>query len=149
MMLPFAMAPLGTMAVLFSGVSSTVVKIWISFTEPNSPCASIRSPTLYGLKSRISTPPAKLASVPCSARPTARPAAPSTATKLVVATPSIWITLTNRSAFSPQPIRLPMKRCSVGSVSRFCMPRSTARTSTRMIRRPMKSTSSASNTFGP
>lgn len=35
-MFPIAMAPLGTIAVLFSGVSSKVVKIRIPFT-PNTP----------------------------------------------------------------------------------------------------------------
>lgn len=46
MMLPLAMAPLGTIASLFSGVSSVVVKIRISFTWPVTPCATIGSLTL-------------------------------------------------------------------------------------------------------
>ncbi|MFT5655410.1 MAG: hypothetical protein ACI9XU_001129 [Arenicella sp.] len=40
---------------------------------------STRPPTLNGLKTMINIPAAKFDSEPCSASPTAKPAAPSTA----------------------------------------------------------------------
>ena len=92
MIFPFDREPLGMIMVLLSGVFSVVLKIWIAFTLPMNPCASITSPTLNGLKSIISTPPAKFAMLPCNARPTAKPAAPRMAMKDVICTPTMEIT---------------------------------------------------------
>jgi uncharacterized protein YyaL (SSP411 family) len=75
-MLPFDNAPLGKITSLLERPISLVVKISISFTTPTSPCASIKSPILKGLKIIIKTPPAKFARLPCKARPMANPAAP-------------------------------------------------------------------------
>jgi len=75
---------LGTISFLLSGALRTVVKIPISATEPIVPPAMIKSPILNGLKINIKTPAAKLDNEPCSAKPTAKPAAPSTAIKEVV-----------------------------------------------------------------
>ncbi len=65
---------------------------------------------------RISTPPAKLASEPCKARPTARPAAPSTAINEVVSIPIIPATVIRTIALKPAPVRLIRKFLSVSSI---------------------------------
>ena len=70
---------LGMMMVLLPGVSSVVVKIWISRTTPATPVPSIKTPTLNGRKLIIRKPAAKFASEPCRAGPIARPAAPGMA----------------------------------------------------------------------
>ena len=66
-----------------------MVKISISFTTPISPCASIRSPILIGLKIIIKTPPAKFPREPCSAKPIAKPADANSAAKDVVSMPTV------------------------------------------------------------
>lgn len=60
----FANAPLGITTRLLSGVTISVVKIFISFTTPTSSCAFIKSPILNGLKSMINTPPLDLTARP-------------------------------------------------------------------------------------
>ena len=62
------------------------------FSTPISPWASIKSPSLKGLKIIIKAPPAKLDKDPCKAKPTAKPAAPTMAANEVVATPNLEIT---------------------------------------------------------
>ena len=52
------------------------------------------------------TPPAKLARDPCSAKPTAKPAAAIIAAKDVVSTPSLEITTIINNIFSTQPSKL-------------------------------------------
>ncbi len=71
-----------------SGVLRVVVKIPISATVPLEPPATTKSPFLKGRKISSITPAAKFESVPCRARPMARPAAPSTATSEVVSIPN-------------------------------------------------------------
>lgn len=104
---------------LLSPLRSTVWKIRIESTVPATPCASIQSPTLNGRNSRISTPPAKLARLPCRARPMARPAAPMAATKLVVWMPIMEATLTTSRIFRTMLTRLPTKPCRVRSTLRL------------------------------
>jgi hypothetical protein len=56
-------------------------------TTPSTPATFTWSPTLKGRKMSSMTPDAKLVSVPCSARPMARPAAAMRPAKLMVCTP--------------------------------------------------------------
>ena len=69
-----------------------------------------RSLTLYGRSTISITPAAKFDSEPCSARPIARPAAPSTATTAVVLTPTVSsaaiTTTTNSAAYATSPRNL-------------------------------------------
>jgi hypothetical protein len=60
----------------------------ISTTSPATPSPWMNSPTAMGRSQINMMPAAMLASVPCSARATARPAAPSTARIDVLATPT-------------------------------------------------------------
>ncbi len=60
----------------------------MSLTVPIMPLMITKSPTLIGRKKISITPAATFDSVPCSARPMARPAAPMIATTLVVRTPN-------------------------------------------------------------
>lgn len=92
-MLPVDKPPFGMKIDLLSTVLRMVLNIWISFTVPVNPCASMKSPTLYGFKSRISTPPAKFCNVPLSAIPIATPADANNAMKELVSIPSIEITI--------------------------------------------------------
>ena len=73
--------------VLLSAVLSTVLNSCISLTVPDWPCASMKSPTRYGLKSSTITPPAKFCNVPLRAIPIARPADANNATNEVVSIP--------------------------------------------------------------
>ncbi len=50
----------GTTTVLLSGVRSSVEKIWIDSTAPDTPATSTKSPDLNGRKATINTPAAKL-----------------------------------------------------------------------------------------
>ena len=61
--------------------------IWISFTLPDTPAASIKSPTLKGLNIRINIPDAKLERLFWRANPIASPSAPIAATNEFVGTP--------------------------------------------------------------
>ncbi len=85
---PFDNILFGIMTTLLSSVKMSVVNICTSITTPFLPCVSTMSLTLKGLKSKMRTPPAKLASVPCNARPTAKPAAPNKAMTEVVRNPA-------------------------------------------------------------
>jgi hypothetical protein len=67
-----------------TAVVSSVVNRVRSLTVPKFDPASIKSPILEGLKMSSMTPAATFDSVPCKAKPIARPAVPSTARKLVV-----------------------------------------------------------------
>lgn len=86
--------------------------------------------------------------VPCNARPTARPAAPMMATNDVVATPSIWITLTKSRFSRPHPIKLDRNRCSVWSTCSRDMAHRTPRITRRITHRSAASTTTAIRTFG-
>ncbi|MNL30112.1 hypothetical protein D3C87_1518280 [compost metagenome] len=106
------------MMVLLSPVRNTVWKIWILSTVPATPWASIQSPMRNGRNSKISTPPAKFARLPCNARPMARPAAPMAATNEVVSTPIIDATLTISRIFRMMFARLLIKPCKARSALR-------------------------------
>ena len=90
------------------------------------------SPALNGRNRRISTPPAKFARLPWSARPMARPAAPMAAMKEVVSMPIIEATLTSSSTLRIMLARLPMKLCRVRSTRRSAS-RLLTRSVTRLI----------------
>ena len=79
---------LGIITRILSGVLTIVLKIRISLTAPFVPAASMKSPTLKGLKIIIRKPEAKFASEPWSASPIARPAAPRTTANCVVSIPT-------------------------------------------------------------
>ena len=72
-------AAFGTTMATLSSELSVVVKMLIASTTAVTPAASMRSPFRNGRKTRSMTPAAKLAKVPCRAKPTARPAAARTA----------------------------------------------------------------------
>ena len=95
-------APFGMKMVWLLAEMILVTKIWISLTVPMIPCASMVSPTRNGLNKMISIPPAKLDSDPCNERPTAKPAAPSMATKEELSMPSFEITVTNNNTRKAQ-----------------------------------------------
>ena len=150
----FTMFPLlselfGMMMVRPCAVVSFVENICMSDTTPVYPCASIRSPTLYGLNSNISTPPAKFDSEPCNAMPIASPAAPSIAMNDVVSTPAIWSTEMSNSTFSMMFMSVLRKLRNDCSTLRFSMSFSVRRSSFLMIQNPAMSTTIASRSFGP
>jgi hypothetical protein len=60
----------------------------------------MKSPTLNGLDSSISTPPAKLAKLPCNDKPIANVIAPNTATNEVISIPSVEAADKNSNTFS-------------------------------------------------
>ncbi|KAG1060183.1 hypothetical protein G6F40_018082 [Rhizopus arrhizus] len=67
---------------------SRVRKRPTSATVPSAPeLSAMYSPARMGRKISSMMPAAMFCSVPCNARPTARPAAPSTAIRLAVCTP--------------------------------------------------------------
>lgn len=105
-MIPVDNPPFGMIIVLLSAVFKIVLKICISFTVPDCPCASMKSPTLYGLNSKTITPPAKFCSVPLNAIPTANPAEANTATNDVVSIPNIPIMMTIKNNVSVMLIAL-------------------------------------------
>src|SRR5690606_20556648 len=75
-----------------------VVNNPMSSTVPPVPPMSTASPRRNGRSMSTMMPAATLARVPCSARPIARPAAPSSATMLVVCTPKRLSTATSVNA---------------------------------------------------
>lgn len=77
---------------VFDRLASSVKFRLMFLTVPISPATSTKSPFLIGRKKMIITPAATLDRVPCRARPMARPAAPMTATTLVVCTPKVFST---------------------------------------------------------
>ncbi|MDT4890170.1 hypothetical protein FQZ97_1269740 [compost metagenome] len=91
----------------------------------------------------ISTPPAKFARLPCSARPMARPAAPITAIKEVVSTPTIEATLTSNSTLRTILARLPTKLCRARSTLRRSSTAPTLRVSTLINHQPISRVMSA------
>ena len=94
------------------------------------------------------TPPAKFCRVPLSAMPTARPAAPSTAMKEVVSTPTIWITLITSITFSSVLVSPFRKGIREGSTSRLRMTRTIAFVIMPMTHNPRISTTSAIRALG-
>ena len=87
-MVLFHSCEFGTETKTPSKVRSWVVNTPTSSTLPATPSDSMYSPTSMGRRNNSITPAAMLASVPCRARPMARPAAPITAMMLVVCTPN-------------------------------------------------------------
>src|SRR3569833_2877993 len=81
--------PFGIVISRLSAVTRIVWKILIASTTPVYLPITTVSVTLYGRSTISITPAAKFDSEPWSARPTARPAAPSTATTAVVLTPTV------------------------------------------------------------
>ncbi len=149
MILPLDRLPLGTITVLLSGVFSTVLKIWMLSTVPETPCASMYSPARNGRRNRIRAPPAKLARLPCRARPTARPAAPSTAINDVVSIPTMPATLISSSTLSAMEASEPMNPCSVGSTLRLLMTPFIAFIRRPISHQPTSSVNSASASLLP
>jgi hypothetical protein len=98
-MLPLAMAPLGMIAVLLSGVSSTVVKIWISFTLPNMSLCVDQVAHLVGFEKQDERASGEVGQRALQARPIAKPAAPMMAMKLVVCTPSMPMKVISNRTF--------------------------------------------------
>jgi len=86
----------------------------------------MKSPTLKGRNSTSSTPDAKLDRDPCSARPTARPAAPTTATKEVVLTPSLSTAASTTRVIIIMKVMLPKNLVTV--LSTFRLSRTFSRT---------------------
>lgn len=91
----------------------------------------------------ISTPPAKLARLPCNARPMARPAAPIMAMKEVVSTPIIEATLISSRIRSTMLIRLQMKLLSARSTLRTSRTRPTLVVSLLISHQPISRVISA------
>lgn len=102
MIVPLESTPFGTKTVWLFAVVSFVTNICISLTVAIIPCASIKSPTLNGLKRIINMPPAKLDKDPCRDKPTAKPMAPKIATNEEVSIPSLEIKVTNNNTLSTQ-----------------------------------------------
>ena len=80
--------PFGTMICTLSSVTSSVQNSDNSLTVPTLLPTCTLWPTLKGRKISSMMPAARLESVPCKASPTARLAAPMTATRLVVWMPN-------------------------------------------------------------
>src|SRR5690606_14545550 len=102
-----------------------------------------------GRNSRISTPPAKFARLPCKARPIARPAAPIAATNEVVSTPIIDATLTISRIFRMMLARLLMKPCNARSALRKASNAPTLVVNRLISHQPMVSVTRASSTRLP
>lgn len=89
------------------------------FPIPFSPCISMVSSTLKGLKIYSITPPAKLVSVFCKSRRLARPAAPAIPNKEVVVMPIKFNTKTTSNIFYPVPASVVKKLFTVPSTCRY------------------------------
>lgn len=148
-MMPVDSPPLGMMMILLSAVAMMVLKICISRTVPLWPCASIKSPTLKGLKSRIITPPAKFCSVPLNAIPMATPAEAKRAMNELVSMPRIPIIIMTNRKLSVMFNRLLVNEKSDASTCFFSMIFTTIRMSFLISQRPMKKTIMAINNFEP
>ena len=113
------------------------------------PPAFTKSPTLNGWNKINSTPAAKLLNDPCSARPTARPAAATTAANEVVSTPNRLTAATTTNASRPQYTRFERNMLNVSSI----LPRAiTFRSNRRAIfaaQRPTTKIASAASRFSP
>ncbi len=95
------MAPLGTSTRWLSGVASWVWKMVAFSTVPVWPATLTMSPTVKGRRIMSTTPAAMLDRESLRARPTARPAAPSTVSREAVLTPSWPTAATQTTAASP------------------------------------------------
>ncbi len=92
---------------------------------------------MKGRKRSSITPAATFESVPCSARPTARPAAPKTAMRLAVWTPSSLRTASTVTVRMAYLIRLVSRPATVGSTRRdFSRKRALQRDAQRAIVHP-------------
>lgn len=83
-------------------------------TTPPLPPMSTASPTSNGRNTSRTTPEARSLKVSLRARPTAKPAAPRTARKLVVSTPSCPTAATSARTLMAIRVTLPSKGASVG-----------------------------------
>ncbi len=134
---------------LLSTVRTTVLKIWISFTTPSCPWAEMKSPTLKGRNSMMTTPPAKFCKVPLNAMPTANPAEASKATSEDVFTPRMLMMKMIRMKFSTTETRFDKNLCSVGSPRRLMMPLAIHFLIHLMTQRPMTRTTRATTSLIP
>ena len=96
-----------------------------------------------GLEEQDERAPAKLTNVPCRADPTAKPAAPMIAMKLVVCTPSMPMKMTNKSMRRETATKLCRKRCNVGSTPRLVSTLPITFTNIFISKEPTHSTSKA------
>ncbi len=94
------MVLLGRVIMRSSKLRMRVWKIRISSTMPSWPATTTWSPSRIGRSTISITPEAMLDSESFSARPTARPAAPSTANSEVGGTPIFCSAVTNTSTSS-------------------------------------------------
>ena len=108
----------------------------------------MKSPTLKGLNVIISTPPAKFASPPCSASPTANPAAASIAMKEVISTPSIDIAVISTNTLRSIEKKLVKKCLSDASIFDFFILLSANLLSIFTIQNPKIITNIAATSFG-
>ena len=149
MIVPPITAEFGRMMRLLSGVVRIVEKTCTSSTEPATPPTSTNSPALKGRKRISMTPDAKLDSEPCSAKPIARPAAPTIAMNEPVWMPISPSAETITNASSAKYTRFEAKLASVTSmcarsITRLRMPRMILATI-----QPTISVSRAKPTLGP
>ena len=97
----------------------------------------------------MSTPEAKLESEPCKAKPTARPAAPMTATNEAVCTPMRLSAAISTKAKMAYFTRLPMKSVMVESRFRAFISRTMPLVSRLAASQPMTSVSRAAAILTP
>src|SRR5690606_25720897 len=133
---------LGRVTWWFCAVRSTVWKTRTRSTSPTRPAISTTSPARNGRSTISITPEARCASESFSARPMARPAAPSTASSEVVDTPRASSTAT--STTRPRALaRLRRKSRRMSSATARCMTWSRPRTSSFRMVQPTRPISRA------
>ena len=100
-----------------SPLRRVVEKMPIVSITPLLPPASTKSPWRKGLKINSMTPAAKFASEPCKAKPIAKPAAPTTATREAVCTPNRPSAAITTTVSTKPYTMLLMNEISIGSAS--------------------------------
>ncbi|MNY34569.1 hypothetical protein D3C86_1689190 [compost metagenome] len=141
--------PLGTRRQTPSKVVSSVMNSPVSRTVPATPWASMYWPTRNGRSSTSMIPAAIFWSVPCSARPMARPAAPSMAMMLAVCTPNCDSTSTTVSTRTTHWATLASMGRSVSSTWVRWRPCLTARAARPESHQPAIRMASAARQFSP
>ncbi|KAG1198310.1 hypothetical protein G6F35_012656 [Rhizopus arrhizus] len=140
---------LGMVVCWLSAPVMTVWKMRTSRTVPVCPATVTTSPTRNGRSVTSITPDAMLDSESFSARPTARPAVPSTASSGVICTPSVPIasttTITSDAAYTTLRRKLP----SIGSTPIRAVARGIALDRRRATHMPTSSTTMAASNGTP
>ena len=145
--LPAIILPFGITIILPSAVRIVVEKICTLCTVPATPPRSTYSPARNGRNSTSNTPAARLDREPCNAKPTAKPAAPSTAITDAVCTPTRPNAAISVKAIIAYRANAEIKSATVASMLREIIRRFTALEIIRAIIKPMMMIARAATMF--